>query len=96
MRRIAQRLEFLAERREHRFSVPCFLAAGVAEAVRLAKHHRHPAGGKIDPGVIDPLGFGKLPFQKRDAGAAMDAGDDQVNLAQAIAERPARQPQLLG
>ena len=38
--------------------------------------------------MIDPPGFWEAPFQKRDAGAAMDAegGDDQVNLAQAIAE----------
>src|SRR5690606_32622899 len=60
------------------------------------ENHRHAAGRQIDTGVVDTPGLWKLPFQKRDAGAAMNAGNDQVDLPQSAAEHPARQPHFLG
>ncbi len=59
-------------------------------------HHRNATRRKIDARPFDTLDLWQFLFEKRDAGTAMHARNDQIALAQTVTDRPAGQSQLVG
>src|SRR5690606_26942370 len=87
LRAAIERMRLIAQRRQRRHDRGRLVAVAPAD--------RNAPGRKIHARMLDSRQRGERPLDLLDAAAAVNAGHRQIDLAQAIADAPASEQDLL-